>query len=421
MNSKEQSTQPDLKRPLSHTAKPKSYKRWARRVIYALIASAVVAGVVVATRPKPLAIETVKVARGPLRVLIEEPGRTRVRDRVTVSAPLAGEMSRVELRAGDQVTRNTVLARLVPASAPLLDPRSRAEAAARAATADAATAQARSAVARAELAAQHAQADVEREKKLASTGSVTSDEAEHVAFEARLREEELASARFGVRRAAHEAEMARATLARHDDGKRAGETFEVPSPIDGNVLRVLNPNAGYVPPGTAILELGDPSALEVVVDVLTPDAVRIPPRAKVSLERWGGPAAIDAHVRLVEPSAVTKLSALGVEEQRVSVVIDLDSPRDRWSALGDGFRVEALITIWEQDNVVSAPMSAIFRRGPGWCVFVVDGDRARLRSIEIGQRGVRDVQIISGLNEGDTIVIHPSEQLVDGGLVAPRR
>ncbi len=398
-----------------------SRRRWARRAVYAAVALAVVAAIAFAARPRPLAVETAKVARGPLRVLIEEPGRTRVRDRFVVAAPLAGEMSRVELRPGDRVDRRTILARLVPASAPLLDPRLRAEASARVATADAATAQAGSAVTRATLALEHTRADLARDRALAGSGTLSAEAEGHAALEVRLREEELASARFGVQRATHEAEMARATLARHDGPKGRQDAFEVPSPIEGKVLRVLTPSAGFVAPGTPIVELGDPAALEIVVDVLTPDAVRIPERASATLALWGGPAPLEAHVRLVEPSAVTRLSALGVEEQRVAVVLDLDAPHARWASLGDGFRVEARIVVWERDGVVTAPTSALFRRGERWSLFVVEGGRARLRAVEVGERGARDVQIVSGLAEGETVVVHPSEKLDDGASVAPRR
>lgn len=396
-------------------------RRWVRRAIYAAGAALIVVGIVIAARPKPFLVESARVAKGPLSVTIEEPGRTRVRDRFVVSAPLAGEMSRVELRAGDTVTRTTILARMIPASAPLLDPRSRAEASARVATAEAAVAQARSAVARAEVALAHAEADLARDKRLAESGTLSPEATGHMELEVRLRREELASARFGVQRAGHEAEMARATLSRHEDGKRGGEAFEIPSPIEGRVLRVISPNAGFVQPGTPLVELGDPGALEVVVDVLTPDAVRIPPSARVTLERWGGLAPLDAHVRLVEPSAVTKLSALGVEEQRVTVVVDLDAPREKWVALGDGFRVETRVVVWEQPSVLTVPASATFRRGDAWSVFVVDGDRAKLRAVQIGQRSMRDLEITAGLAEGETVVVHPSDQLADGSSVKLRR
>lgn len=408
--------------PANNALRARDKKRWARRVIYALLAAVVAAGVAVSMWPKPLPVDAVTVKRGPLRVTIDEPGRTRVRDRVVVSAPLAADLARIELRAGDRVERGKVIARMSPASAPLLDPRTRAEAAARLSTTEAAALQARAAVSRAEAAVDHARAEHERDKRLAEGGVVSPDRAADAAFELRLREEDLASARFGARRAAHEVGMARAALDRYEGTKheRSADTFEVPSPIDGLVLRVLQPNAGFVQPGTPLIELGDPSALEIVVDVLTPFAVRIPKGARVTLDRWGGPTTLAAHVRYVEPSATTRLSALGVEEQRVTAVIDLDEPRDRWLTLGDGFRVEAEITIWSDENALSAPQSAVFRSGDRWAAFVIEGGRAALRAVELGQRSARAVEIKSGLREGDRVVIHPSDRVTHGARVLAR-
>jgi HlyD family secretion protein len=395
--------------------------RWVRRALIGLVAVGLAAALVVAAWPKPLPIEVVAVREGTLRVTVDEAGKTRVRDRYVVSAPLAGDLGRIELHPGDPVEQGAVLARLVPASPPLLDPRMRAEAKARIATTQAAAEQARSAVLRAELASRHARDDRAQFEELVAHGTVSRDAAAHAEFEARLRAEELASARFGASMAAHEVEMARTALERYGEASgKTREEFRIPSPAAGRVLRVLSASAGVVQTGTPLLELGDPAALEVVVDVLTADAVRIAPRARVTLDRWGGAEPLAGHVRLVEPSAFTRISALGVEEQRVSVIIDLDDPRDRWSLLGDGYRVEASIVTWEESNVVTVPSSAVFRRGDGWAVFAVDAGHAWLRPVDIGHRGSTDVQIVRGVAVGERLIVHPSDLVSDGSRVAVR-
>jgi HlyD family secretion protein len=394
--------------------------RLVRRILGALLLGGLGAAVVVAALPEPVFVDLAKATRGPLVITVDEPGRTRVRDRYVVSAPLGGELGRIELRPGDAVQQGAVLARLVPANSPLLDPRSRAEATARLATARSALEQSRAAVSRASIAQELAAKERDQQRTLAATGSVSRNALDQMEFQARLRTEELASARFGAKMAEHEVEMARAALARHSaPGEKGQDEFAVPSPAAGRVLRVLAPNAGVVQTGTPLVELGDPAALEIVADVLTADAVRIPERARVTLKEWGGPD-LAAHVRLVEPSAFTRVSALGVEEQRVSVVIDLDEPRTRWAALGDGYRVETRIVIWEHDAVLTVPSSAVFRGKTGWAVFVLEGGRARLRPVEVGQRGGALVEIAKGLTEGEAVVVHPSEAVADGVRVERR-
>ncbi|HEX7669180.1 MAG TPA: HlyD family efflux transporter periplasmic adaptor subunit [Polyangiaceae bacterium] len=398
-----------------------STARWLRRGGMALMAVGLAAALVLVARPKPLPVETVTVRKATLRVTVDEAGKTRVRDRYVVSAPLAGDLGRVELHPGDPVDKGAVLARLVPASPPLLDPRMRAEAKARILTTQAAAEQAHSAVLRAELARRHAEDDRAQLAELVAHGTVSQDAAAHVEFEARVRAEELSSARFGASMAAHEVEMARTALLRYGEGSgKAREEFQIPAPAAGRVLRVLSASAGVVQTGTPLVELGDPAALEVVVDVLTADAVRIAPRSRVILDRWGGAEPLAAHVRLVEPSAFTRVSSLGVEEQRVSVIVDLDDPREKWSALGDGYRVEASIVTWEASDVVTVPASAVFRRGDGWAVFVFDGGRARLRPVEIGRRGSTEVQALAGVAPGDRVIAHPSDLVADGSQVAVR-
>jgi HlyD family secretion protein len=230
---------------------------------------------------------------------------------------------------------------------------------------------------------------------------------------------ELESSQFGARVANHEVEMARAALKRLSAVKNGAEELEVTAPVKGRVLKVMQESEGVVQPGASLLEVGDPAALEIVVDVLTSDAVRMRPGAKVVVERWGGEP-LEARVRRIEPSAFTKLSALGVEEQRVNVRIGLAEPRSKWQALGDGFRVEVRIVVWESDDVLKLPTSAVFRHGGGWAVFVVEDGVARLRPIEIGERTARELQAVRGIEAGERVIVHPSDRVADGVRVKIR-
>ena len=400
--------------------KAQAKKRWIKRIVGACVVLAAVAALVFAARPAPVVAEIAKTRRGPMQVTIDEAGRTRVRDRYVVLAPLAGDLTRITLRPGDPIARGQTLAQIVPQAPSLLDSRSRAEATARLRTSQSALLQAQANVTHAQLSLEHAQGDAERMRKLAANGTVNPDDAAHTQFEVNLRTQELASARFGADTAAHEVEMATAVLARYGNPSQQRDAFEIASPIEGRVLRVVQSSAGAIAPSTPLIELGDPREMEVVVDVLTEDAVRIPPRAKVVLDRWGGPWTLDAHARIVEPSAFTRLSALGVEEQRVSVVIDFDDPLERRAELGDGYRVEARIVSWENADVIAIPSSAAFRRVDGWAVFVVDQGRARLQKVEIGERSMTEVQILSGVAEGQEVILHPSDKVEDGARIATR-
>jgi HlyD family secretion protein len=377
-----------------------------------------VAGLAYAWRPRALAVDVATVTRGDLVVSVDEVGKTRVRDRYVVSAPLAGNLLRIELRPGDTVRAQAIVARIAPMEAPLLDPRTRSEAASRSDAASAGERQSRAAVERAQLASKHANDDLDRVRRLVESGSLARDALLNAELEARLRAEELASARFGAQVATHEVAMTRAALARFG-GAASREGFDVPAPIDGTVLRVPAQSAGPVQPGAALIELGDPAALEVVTEVLSADAVRIAPGAKVVLERWGGPP-LDAHVRRVEPSGFTRLSALGVEEQRVPVVIDLDEPRDRWASLGDGYRVEARIVIEEKRGVLHVPTGAVFRHDGGWAVYGMREDRARLIPVTLGAKSDVDVEVAQGLAEREVVVVHAGEKVKDGALLTRR-
>lgn len=393
-------------------------RRWATRASLGVGAVAVVGGLAWAWQPKPVVVDVAPVTRGDLTVSVEEVARTRVRDRYVVSAPLGGSLLRIELRPGDAVRAGGILARIAPMESPLLDPRSKVETAARSAAANAGERQARAAVARAELASKHAADELDRTRRLAEGGSVAPEAVTRAELEARLRAEELASSRFAEQMAAHEAAMTRAALARFD-ATRTGDGFDVPSPVDGRVLRVLAQSAGPVQPGTALLEVGDPAALEIVTEVLSADAVRIASGAPAVVDRWGGPS-LRAHVIRVEPSAFTRLSALGVEEQRVPVVIDLDEPRERWASLGDGFRVETKIVLEERKAVLRAPVGAVFRHDNAWAAYVFEEGRARLAPVKLGARNDVDVEITAGLGEGARVVVHPSERVKNGVKVVDR-
>lgn len=393
-----------------------------RRALGALVAILVLVGVVYAYLPKPVPVDLGTARRGPLVVAVREDGRTRVADRFEMSAPVNGNLGRLELAAGDRVAQGQVLARIVPLPSPLLDARSRAGAEARVAQAQAAARQSRAAIARAEASLSMAASEAARQRRLGERGATSPAALERAELAERSAREELASARFGARVAGHEVAMAQAALGAGRAGGEGAESLEITSPVDGVVLQVHQESEGVVQAGAPILELGDPGRLEVVVDVLTTDAVDIAPGAPVAIVNWGGDGAIAAHVRRVEPSAFTRVSALGVEEQRVNVLIDLDAPRERWASLGDGYRVEAEIRLWEGDEVLQVPSSSVFRHEGSWAVYVVgDGDdTVSRRPVEVGHRGEQAVELTSGLRPGERVVLYPSDRVAEGVTVTPR-
>jgi HlyD family secretion protein len=405
--------------------------------------AAIAAATVFALLPKPVAVETVSVARGDLRVTVDEDGKTRVIDRYVVSAPLGGTIGRSELEPGDPVEVDTLLATIEPIAPPLLDARTRAETEARLLAAQASKRQANASVSRAKAAYEFAQAERDRTAQLVAKGSSSQRTLDVAELELRTREQDLESARFGVRVAQYEVEVAKAAVARIDSAETKAkpsktgtpsdaakdeeaareDVVEVRSPIVGSVLRVLHEQEGVVQPGTPLFELADPHALELVVDVLTTDAIQIEPGAPVEVRQWGGDLPLQGRVRMIEPSAFTKVSALGVEEQRVNVIIDLGSRSDasdnpQMKALGDGFRVEAGIVVWEGHDVLTIPVSALFRSGDAWSVWLVEQGRATLREVEVGHREGLVVEITRGLDEGEQVVNHPSDAVQEGVEVA---
>jgi HlyD family secretion protein len=373
--------------------------------------------------PQPLWVEAATVARRPLRVTVEAEGKTRLIDRYVLSAPVAGYLHRIDWKIGDGVRQGQPLARIDPLPSEVLDPRRRAQAEARVAASEASLQAAQEAATAARAEADYAKLEFERIAALCKQRCVVTEaERDRAESRARQTQAQLRSAQFAVEVARHEVESAKTAL-RHSaaqPGGAARETVIVRAPVEGQILARPRQSEGIVEPGAALLEVGDPRALEVAVDVLSADAVRIRPGTPVILDRWGGEEPLEGVTRSVEPVGFTKLSALGVEEQRVWVVADLRSPVEAWSRLGDGYRVEASFVVWQGERVLQIPASALFRQGEGWAAFVIDDGQVRRRAVEIGQRGGLTVEIRSGLAEGERVVTHPDDALREGAAVRVR-
>jgi HlyD family secretion protein len=394
--------------------------RRARRGGLVVLGLLVLVGLGLALRPRPVPVEVTAVARAPLTVTIEESGVARVptQQRFVVSAPVAGTLLRPALEVGDTVAQGAPVARIAPLPTPLLDPAGRAQAEARVAAALSAEGQARAALGRAKTAVAQADQELERTRRLTETGAFTRQALERAEFDARLRQDELAAASFAARVAAEEVRFARAALGRARSGA-SGAPLDLRAPLPGQVLRLHQRSEGVVQAGTPLLEIGDPAALEVVVDLLTTDAVHVRPGTPARLRDWGGPT-IAARVHRIEPSAFTQTSALGVDEQRVNVVLTIDEPRDRWTALGDGYRVQVELVLEEVPDAATVPLGAVFRSGADWAVYRIDEGVARLTPVEVGRRAQARVEIRGGLAPGAAVIVHPGDRVRDGVRVAAR-
>jgi HlyD family secretion protein len=424
------------------------------RLVALGIGALVVALLVWAFLPKPVPVDLASVERGALAVTVDEEGETRVHDRYAMSAPVAGRVLRIELEPGDAVAAGDALARFLPSDPILLDARSSAQAGARVRTAEANLGQARAQRQRVEAQAELAASERARIESLAGEGIVSREQLQSATTAAATAAEAIRAARFAENAAAHELELARAGLFRGGaegggtggGGGAAAAPVVLRSPIDGVVLRRLRESESVVPAGDPLVEVGDPGDLEIVSDLLSSDAVKVTAGDPVWIEQWGGGEALHGRVRRVEPSGFTKISALGVEEQRVNVIVDFADPRAAWKALGDGYRVEVRIVIWQGDDVVKVATSSLFRHGAGktadsapaagdagagvagrdakagtgWAVFKAEGGRARLTPVEVGRRNGLEAQILSGLGPGDQVILHPSDQVADGVKVEAR-
>jgi HlyD family secretion protein len=372
--------------------------------------------------PRPVLVELVEAQRAPLTVTIEEEGRTRVIDRFIISAPVDGVACRVQLDVGDKVQAGQTLLSISPLESRVLDPRSRAEAEARVAAARSALELARQQADAAGASANFQRSEIKRLKPLAEQGVISSGAFDRAQMDLLTAEATLRSANHGVEVARYEQQAAETAL-KYSAGTVTGDpAIRVPvkSPITGKILQMPHECEGPVTTGQELLVVGNPSLLEVVVDLLSADAVKVNPGMKVHFDRWGGDGTLEGRVRTVEPFGFTKISALGVEEQRVNVIADFVSPKEDWQRLADGYRVEARFVIWEDEDVLQVPASSLFRLNDGWALFLVENGRARQRVVKIGQRTGLVAQILEGVEEGDKVVNHPSDEVADGVRITER-
>ena len=384
---------------------------------------AVAALAVWAMLPNPVPVDVAAVGKGRFVATVDEDGKTRIRERYVLAAPLAGRLTRVRLKAGDAVKADEVVAGIVPAPAPFLDPRSRREAEERLGTAEAARERARAMVERARAQVVQLQSDLDRTRALRASGTTTAQALERAETAMRLADRELRAAEFQDHATEHELEQAKAILAQYqnDPAGKPPEQWNVTAPVSGVVLNVTQESETAVQPGAPILVIGDPRDLEVVVDVLSTDAVEIKPGAQVVIEHWGGPGDLAGRVRRVEPAAFTKVSTLGVEEQRVNVLIDIVSPVKDWAGLGDAYQVDARITVFSRDDAIIVPSGALFRAGEKWSVYVAKDGRAQLRAVTLLRRSGGLAAVTSGVASGEQVIVYPSDRLADGVRVEARQ
>jgi HlyD family secretion protein len=398
---------------------------WRRNLVLAVIVALVAGALVYAFLPQPVPADLAEVSRGALRVTVDDEGRTRVKEVYVVSAPVAGRVLRIDRHVGDQVEAGeTVLATIQPTAPTFLDLRGKRQAEATVHAAEAALQLAEAELARAQAEYEFARSDLARARKLASGDTISQKALDNARRAFKTSEAAVAAAEATLRVRSFDLETARASLIEPGSdasGRREeGCCVSVRAPVDGCVLRLVQESEAVIAAGAPLVEIGDPRDLEVVVDLLSRDAVRIREGAEVAIDEWGGAVTVAGRVRRIEPTGFTKVSALGIEEQRVNVIIDFTDPPERWQSLGHGYRVEAHIVVWRGEDVLRVPVSALFRHGEDWAVFVLIEGRARLREVVVGHRNSLAAEVLEGLEAGERVVLYPSDRVFDGVAVTAR-
>jgi HlyD family secretion protein len=398
--------------------------RSRRLVFWGVPIAIVVLGLVFAFRPRTVIVDMVTVDRGELVITVNDEGETRVHDVYVVSAPVAGHMRRINLHAGDPVVAlETIVAEIQPIDPAFLDPRSEAQAQADVQAAESAKALAEAEVEQARAELEFAEREHERANTLIKDGTISQRDLDAAERNRRTRTAVLATAIAALDVRSYELERARAALvspAQTTVDSQGCACISIRTPVDGRVLRILQQSEAVVAAGEPLIEIGNPRNLEIVVDLLSADAVKVEPGQRVIIERWGGDGPLTGRVRLVEPFGFTKISALGIEEQRVNVIIDLTSDESKWQRLAHGYQVDVRIVLWEADDTLILPLLALFRDGSDWSVFVESDGRAELRKVEIGRRNSLDAEVLGGLDAGERVVLHPSDRVSVGVRIAER-
>jgi HlyD family secretion protein len=406
---------------------------WFKRAVWTLVLGVVLASAVWLAWPQPVAVDLATVAKGPMEVTVDDDGKTEVRHVYTVSAPIAGKVLRishppgdhaVSVHVGDAVTANeSVVAVMQPTTPSFIDVRSREEAQAAIAAADASVKYAESEVHRLEAAVAYYRTELTRAQSLARTQVLSAQALDKAKFDVDTNEAALVSAEAEVEKWQG---VRRSLAARLIDPATAATVpgdpvccVQIRAPVTGRVLRIVQESEAVIQAGSPLIEIGDPLDLDVVADLLSSDAVQITSGAPVKIDGWGGPP-LEGRVTRVDPSGFLKVSALGIEEQRVHVTIDFVDPAETWARLGHDYRVVVHVTVWKADEAVVVPVGALFRSGDNWAVFVVRDGRARVSPIQIGHRNNRVAEVVSGLSVADSVILHPSDRVIEGRRIAAR-
>jgi HlyD family secretion protein len=359
---------------------------------------------------------TAIVTRGPLEVVFQEEGKTRVKERYVVATPVAGTVRRIMLQPGDAVRAGQTLAEVEAGSSSLLDPRARSQAQADVRAAEAGLAAARQRIHAAMASERLAQADARRAQALQPSGAMAKQELDQALAHSNTVQAELAVARADEQAAAARLAAARALLVQegHAATNAAGKVLAITAPVAGRVLKRPIESQTPVPMGKTLMEIGNPAQLDIEAEVLSTDAVRLSVGMAARILRWGGEGALEARITRIEPGGFTKVSALGVEEQRTRVILGLDTPHDRWAALGDAYRVEVEFILQRAPDVLQVPASALFRSGDGWAVYRLENGRVRRTPVQLGLRSALAAEITGGLQQGQRVVVQPDDRIVDG-------
>lgn len=397
--------------------------KWVKRAVGLIVLALIVAGAVYALSPAPIQVDIATVETAPLEVTIDEEGIARIRDVFLVSAPVSGRVERLPVEVGEKVFRNTTaVASIHPVDPPFLDVRSRREMEAAVEAARAAVNLSNAQVAAAEANERLMKADRDRAERLAKAGTISARALEKAIADVDTATAQVAEARAALNLRQSELSSAEARLIEPNQlegGGRDSCCLTLRAPVDGTVLDLLTESEQVVAAGQGLLELGDPGNIEVIVHLLSSDAVNVHAGSRAIIDQWGGPT-LTAEVRRVDPAAYTKVSALGIEEQRVDAILDIVDPPGDWERLGHEFRVMVHITVWQEDDVLQVPLGALFRTGADWTVFKVVDDKAVSTRVVLGERNNQAAQVVEGLAAGDVVVLHPSDRVVNDVEVVDR-